>query len=282
MRAKTSVIIGVILLIAAFLVSSGTITGAAITTNIPFTNILSFALVLAALIVFATGTAEVKETKKLEHILFKDKRTHKIKMADKDYFFGRELGHPVDNESAQDVLKEIHEKFKDPELKEVLSHFLQELGKTDALYKQRDSYKGKKLEKDTPEFVADQILKEIDPNFKEFEQKNKYLSYSAKPAMQTITKQGAYDTRELLPLMEKNIENFKVADKTIGSHDVYVEYRGARFRVFAGSGTPYETSPEEVRRILREEIAQRDYEHGDIKQEEIGKRVKILEKYIFK
>ncbi|MFH1710689.1 MAG: hypothetical protein ABH840_00070 [Nanoarchaeota archaeon] len=149
----------------------------------------------------------------------------------------------------------------------------------DAAYNQRDIVRS--IVPNSPAFFADVFLKEWDKDYREFvPPKNPRLVYVERPGMEKLPRAETYDTREALPLLEKNIEGFKIEDRTIGTHDVNVSYRGAGFHIMAGSYQPHEVPRRNILRALRR-ITKEDVDKKDINPDEAALRLEVLKNYTF-
>jgi len=232
--------------------------------------------VSALLLIVTEGESELE--KSVKKLFVKDK-TGKVRIADPDYLLGNEIGHPIYQEDAEEVLKELDKEFgKDENLKEILQTALKKGGYFELAYKQRDM--ASTLKKGEIPFYADEFLKHWDPNYKKFEAPKKtYLTYKD-DEREKITTAGPYDTREVLPVLEKNISGFKIEDKPIGTHDVHVSYQGARFQIMAGSRNSYEVPRQNILRALNR-IVREDAKTGNISEGEKTARLEVLKNYVF-
>ena len=237
-------------------------------------GLLIFVSALVLMVVEGESGLE-KEVKKL----FVRDKMGRIKMADPDYLIGKEIGHPVYSEDAQDVLDELDKEFRDDDLKTVLRDALKKGGYFEMAYQQRDH--ATELKQGSIARVADKFLKKWDADYRKFEPpKNKYLAYR-EDAREKLPTQNAYDSRVAVHLLKKNIEGFEIEDKVIGSHDVHVSYLGARFQVMGGSFHPYEIPHSSIVRALYR-VAEEDVKRKHIKESEKAARIEVLRNYIFK
>ena len=82
--------------------------------------------VSALLLIVTEGESELE--KSVKKLFVKDK-TGKVRIADPDYLLGNEIGHPIYQEDAEEVLKELDKEFgKDENLKEILQTALKKGG----------------------------------------------------------------------------------------------------------------------------------------------------------
>ncbi|MBI3032387.1 hypothetical protein HYY69_02840 [Candidatus Woesearchaeota archaeon] len=217
----------------------------------------------------------IKEQTKL---FIKDKQSGSVKFVDDNYILGKEVGSSIYSKSAEEVLTDLEEILDSEELKPLLQEELKKAGYFEAAYLQRDI--ATSLEQGSIAEVADKFLKTLDPEYKPFTPtKNLYLIPKKIPDKDKVTLRNIYDTREVLPLLEKNIDGFKVIPP-IGNHDVTVEYNGVRFIVFAGSNKPYEVPRVGIVRALNR-IAREDARNNDITEDEIRQRIEVLKEQVF-
>ena len=207
-------------------------------------------------------------------------KSKKVTFVDYANIIGKELGHAVWSVPVEAVLGEIKKEFgSDNDLKDIIKKEFKNAGYFKAAYMQRDTHR--KLEKGSPEYFADVFLQEWDSDYRAFvPQKNPYLIFNPKPKIERLNRKNIYDTRRILPLMEENIDGFKILDNPIGNHDVNVEYKGVIFEVYAGSKHPYEVPIKNIERALKR-IAYEDAKKKEIKEQERVIRADILSEYIF-
>lgn len=262
-----------------------TITGAAIGLSpaLPLNPLVGSLFIITSVVLFVLSVGEESKLEKdVIRLFVKDKKKGQIRFADHDYVMGRELGHPVQSESAQKVLEELKKDFgEEEEFKKILQQEFEKAGYFKAAYTQRDILQAiNTKEPKTEGDYADLFLKQWDPNYHPFTPpKNPLLVYQEKPRQEKATIREIYDTREIVPIMAKNIDGFEIVEE-MGNHDVTVEYKGARFQIFAGSKSPYEVPWKNIRRALHR-IVEEDVKSESIKEDEQGLRLEVLEKYVF-
>ncbi|MBW3015783.1 hypothetical protein KY330_05140 [Candidatus Woesearchaeota archaeon] len=239
---------------------------------------IGLVLIVTGLLVLANGEEDDKESK-LIGILRKTKKG--VIFSDPNWTIAQDLGHPVTDKPADVVLDELESVAKDPDIKEILQDGYKESGYIDSAYRQRDENKEiTELKPQSIEWYADRFVKAFDKNYKPW--LKPLLRMPDEEEMKELESIGAgpYDTRDALPLIEDNVEGFIIDDKTIGTHDVHVTYRGARFQVFAGSQTPYETSKAQIDQVINR-MVEEDAKAGRITDKEKAKRRDVIRKRIY-
>lgn len=233
-------------------------------------NILGFVFILAGVLAFL---ARKKEGGLVEKLFFKDERGV-IRMHD---FLGEISQEGIDpREPAKEILKDLKEKFKEPSLKELATDMLGD-SYVPVAKKQRDSYAQYSIPENSEFEMADKFLKDWDEHYTKFVptilREKTYKTHLNR-------EQGTYDSREVVEVMEDNIEGFGVEDKKIGTHDVNISYQGTGSILTAGSGTPYETDSNAINARLRR-FVEIDVSNGTIKEEDSEQRLNVLKAAIY-
>ncbi|HLD33094.1 MAG TPA: hypothetical protein VJB66_00060 [Candidatus Nanoarchaeia archaeon] len=193
------------LLIGAALFFKPMIQGAFIGTGSAIDSVSVFGIIIfvgALVLIVMEGESDLE--KNVRKLFARDQKTGKIRIADPDYLLGNEMGHAVYKENADEVLEELDKEFgQDGDLKKILQESLKKGGYFELAYKQRDV--ASELKRGSIPFYADKFLKQWDPGYKKFEaQKNPYLIYHDDEHTK-ITTDGPYDTRDVLPILERNM-----------------------------------------------------------------------------
>ncbi len=217
---------------------------------------------------------------KIKKLFVKDKKTGMIRFIDEDYFLSQELGYSLQSKSAEEILNDLRKEFgRDIEIKKLFQQYLAQTNVFKSAYNQRDICKT--LKPGTEGYYSDNFLREWDLNYKEFvPPENPYLTYEERHNASKVFESNIYDTREILPLIEKNIDGFRILDKRIGSHDVHVEYCGVKFQVMAGSHHPYEVPYANIIKLLKR-IVKEDIKKKNIGEDDQSKRLEVLKNHIF-
>ena len=209
-------------------------------------------------------------------LLIVDKKTSIVKFIDFNYLIESEIGHM---ESAEETLKGLATIVgNDIELKQLIQQEFKSNGYFFLAYMQRDLVAD--IEPGSIANYADLFLKQWDSEYKPFiAQKNPFLVAKSIDEKYRIQLKEIYDTRKVLPMLEKSIDGFKVI-YPIGSHDVSVEYKSVKLTAYAGTNKPYEIWRVSIIRLINR-IAYEDAKKGDIKEHEQRQRIEALKEQVF-
>ncbi len=248
--------------------------------NSSISSFLGLIFLIAGLVLFMVSKDDDSELeKKARKFAIKESKSGDVRFVDPEYTISNELGHPIGLENAEKVLEELKVEFGNEEYRKMIQEDFARTGYFERAYLQRDMYKI--LNPNSEGYYVDKFLRDWDPNYRPFvPQKNPYLTYDEIKEMPKEVQKHIYDTRKILPLIEKNIKGFHISGMKIGSHDVHVEYRGAKFQVMAGSIQPYEVSMKNIIRVLKR-IVKEDLKKKQIRKEDQTQRLEVLKNLIF-